>query len=102
MIYVALLMALVYVAAYCATSAKAAALQAIRTGRHDTYDRLVFDFTGKVGKVTVRYVPVVRADPSDLSVPLPSNAYLEVTIQHAHAHAHARFGWPEPGLRRPE
>jgi hypothetical protein len=63
----------------------APALKAIRTGRHDTFDRVVFDFTGRAGSVRVRYVPVVRADPSDFTVPLRGDAFLEVTVQGAYA-----------------
>ena len=78
--------------------ARAAALTAIRTGRHDAYDRLVFDFTGAFGTVTVRYVPLVRADPSDLTIPLRGTAFLEITIQHAYA----RWGGQTPAYAGPD
>src|SRR5690242_1923879 len=42
-----------------------AVLKAISTGRHDAYERLVLTFTGGYTTVTVKYVPVVRADASD-------------------------------------
>jgi hypothetical protein len=65
--------------------AQAPALTAIRTARHATYDRLVFDFTGRFGQVRVRYVPVVHADPSDRPVALRGKAFLEVTVHDAYA-----------------
>lgn len=81
-------------AAYPST---APVLKAIRTGRHDTYDRLVFDFSGKFGPVRVRYVPIVHADPSDFTVPLQGNAFLEVTVQSAYA----RWGGQTPSYGGP-
>lgn len=83
---------------------RAPALTAIRTGRHDTYDRLVFDFSGGYGSVSVRYVPMVHADPSDLTVPLQGNAFLEITIHDAYARwlgQQPSYGGPDsvtPGL----
>lgn len=68
-----------------ALPANAPVLQAIRPGRHDTYDRLVVDFSGAFGAVRVRYVPMVHADPSDLTVPLLGNAFIEVTVHDAYA-----------------
>ena len=65
--------------------ASAAVLKAIRTGRHDTYNRLVLDFSGKFGTVRVRYVPIVHADASDHTVPLLGNADLQVVIDSAYA-----------------
>jgi hypothetical protein len=64
----------------------AAVLTAIRTGQHATYDRLVLDFTKAYTTVDVRYVPVVRADPSDRVVTLAGKAYLQVTVHGAVAH----------------
>jgi hypothetical protein len=60
-------------------------LKAIRTGLHDTYDRLVFDFSGRYGTVRVRYVPIVHEDGSDQTVPLLGNADLQVIIDGAYA-----------------
>jgi hypothetical protein len=77
--------------------AKAPALTAIRTGRHATYDRLVFDFSGAFGQAHVRYVSVVRADPSDRTVPLRGNAFLEVTIHGAYA----QWGDQQPAYTGP-
>jgi len=58
-------------------------LKEIRTGRHGGYERLVLEFTAPYGAVRVRYVPVVRADPSDHVVPLQGRSFLEVVIQAA-------------------
>jgi hypothetical protein len=60
-------------------------LKAIRTGRHDTYDRLVFDFSGRYGTVRVSYVPIVHEDPSDQTVPLLGNAFMQVIVDSAYA-----------------
>jgi hypothetical protein len=58
-------------------------LKQIRVGQHGSYDRLVLDFTAPYGAVKVRYVPVVRADPSDRVVPLLGRSFLEVVVQRA-------------------
>lgn len=73
-------------------SAQIPVLKAIRTGRHETYDRVVFEFSRLFGLATVRYVPLVHADPSDLIVALRGNAFLEVTVQGAYA----RWGQQPP------
>ncbi len=70
--------------------ARAPVLKAISTGRHGSYDRLVLTFTGAYGTATVKYVPVVRADPSDAVVPLAGHAYLQITVNAAVA----RWGDP--------
>jgi hypothetical protein len=53
-----------------------------RVGRHDCYDRVVFDVNGPqaVGLVA-RYVPVVRADGSGKPVPVAGRAALEVIVR---------------------
>jgi hypothetical protein len=58
-------------------------LKAIRTGRHGSYERLVLEFTAPYGMVNVRYVPVVRSDPSDRIVPLQGRSFLEVVVHGA-------------------
>ncbi|NUT18863.1 MAG: hypothetical protein HOV77_06735 [Hamadaea sp.] len=80
------------------TPTKAPALTAVRTGRHETYDRVVFDFTGHFGSVRVAYVPVVHADPSDATVPLTGNAFLQVTVHDAYA----RWGGQSPHFSGPD
>ncbi len=54
----------------------------VRAARHDACDRVVFDING-LGHVdySVRYVPVVHADPSDQPIPVAGSADLQVTIQ---------------------
>jgi len=63
-------------------------LKAIRTGLHGSYERLVLEFTSSYGEAKVRYVPVVRADPSDKVVPLQGLSFLEVVVHGAVA------SWP--------
>jgi len=58
-------------------------LKAIRTGRHGSYERLVLEFTAPYGAANVRYVPVVRADPSYKIVPLQGRSFLEVVVHGA-------------------
>lgn len=65
-------------------------LKTVRTGRHGSYERLVLEFTGPYGEAKIRYVPVVRADPSDKVVPLTGRSFLEVVIHQAVA------TWPAP------
>jgi hypothetical protein len=58
-------------------------LKAIRTGRHGSYERLVLEFTASYGEAKVRYVPVVRKDPSDKVVPMQGLSFLEVVVHGA-------------------
>jgi len=58
-------------------------LKEIRTGQHGSYERLVLEFTAPYGAAEVRYVPVVRADPSDQVVPLQGRSFLEIVIHGA-------------------
>ncbi len=59
----------------------------VRAGRHECYDRLVFDLTApavnfpnqKVG-YSVRYVPVVTADGTGDPVPLAGGAFLQIAV----------------------
>ncbi len=60
-------------------------LKEIRTGQHGSYERLVLEFTAPYGAAEVRYVPVVRADPSDRVVPLQGRSFLEIVIHGAAA-----------------
>lgn len=57
------------------------ALYLVRAGKHDCFDRIVFDVNGPadVG-YAVRYVPVVAADGSGEPVPVPGSAALEVVV----------------------
>ncbi len=58
----------------------------IRTGRHDCYDRMVFDLsgTGATG-YDVRYVSNVYADGSGTLIPLTGGAKLQIVV-HAPAY----------------
>jgi hypothetical protein len=59
-------------------------LQAIRTGRHTDYDRLVLEFGGSSAPThRMRYVDQVHQDPSDRQVPLRGTAFLQVVIHDA-------------------
>src|SRR5690242_9959449 len=57
-------------------------LVAVRIGRHDCYDRIVFDVDGPapVG-YTVSYVPVVYSDAKGDPLPVPGGATLEVVVR---------------------
>jgi hypothetical protein len=59
-----------------------APLYLTRVGRHECFDRVVFDINGPraVGFVA-RYVPVVLADASGKPVPVAGRAALEVTVR---------------------
>jgi hypothetical protein len=53
----------------------------VRAGRHDCYDRLVFDATGPANGYWVSYVDVMHEDPTGAVVPLRGAAKLSVTVQ---------------------
>ncbi|MGV9247683.1 AMIN-like domain-containing (lipo)protein [Streptomyces sp. NPDC003710] len=60
----------------------------IRTGRHDCYDRIVFDVPGSgTGPLAydVRYVRAFIQDPSGRKIPVSGGAILEVRV-HASAY----------------
>lgn len=62
------------------TRVSTATLEAIRTGRHACFDRLVFDIAGKPPGYTARYVSnVFRAGAGHL-VPLRGGAKLEIML----------------------
>lgn len=63
-------------------------LEHLRYAAHplDGYDRIVFDFAHAVPGYTVRYVPEVRADPSDRRVAVPGSHYLLIVFTPAQAH----------------
>src|SRR5581483_382890 len=56
-----------------AKASPAPLLTNIRVGQHATYDRVVFDLKGKQSGYDVRYVHVLRADPSDRKVHVRGN-----------------------------
>lgn len=53
----------------------------VRAGRHDCYDRLVFDTTGPANGYWVSYVDVMYEDPTSAVIPLRGGAKLSVTVQ---------------------
>lgn len=63
------------------TSRPAGDLVAVRSGRHDCFDRLVVDVDGARTGWSVRYVDQVRADGSGDVVPTAGGARLEVVVQ---------------------
>ena len=64
----------------------AATLVALRTGRHAGYERVVFEFDGRLIGYDVRYVPEVTLGESDQAAPLPGTAFLQASFQPAVAH----------------
>jgi hypothetical protein len=73
-------------------------LVAIRTGRHATYDRVVFQFRGRVPGYAIQYVPRVTQDASDRLVPLRGRAFLQVVFRHASGTLYSGPGAVTPGL----
>jgi hypothetical protein len=63
----------------------------IRAGRHECYDRLVFDVAGSPRGYHVSYVNTVYDDPTGRVVPLRGGAKLSVTV---HAATHDLAGHP--------
>lgn len=68
-------------AAKSAYPTQAGNLVNIRAGRHDCYDRLVFDATGPANGYWVSYVDTMTEDPSGVVIPLRGGAKLSVTVQ---------------------
>ncbi|HEV8562743.1 MAG TPA: hypothetical protein VGR06_41030 [Actinophytocola sp.] len=64
-----------------ASPTTSAELVGLRAGRHDCYDRLVFDLRGPVDGYWVSYVDEVTHDPTGNPVPLRGGAKLQVTVQ---------------------
>ncbi|NUT52572.1 MAG: hypothetical protein HOV94_35580 [Saccharothrix sp.] len=61
-------------------------LTGIRTGRHDTFDRVVLDLRGSRPEFFIRCVDQLHYDGSGLPVPLPGATFLEVRSAPAAAH----------------
>jgi hypothetical protein len=61
-------------------AAHGAAMVGLRAGRHDCYDRLVFDLAGPVGGYYVSYVDEMTEDASGNPVPLRGGGKLSVTV----------------------
>jgi hypothetical protein len=60
-----------------------AQLTGFRAAGHATFDRMVFQFRGRVPGYDVRYVTAVTQDPSDRPIPLQGRAFLRVVLRHA-------------------
>jgi hypothetical protein len=60
----------------------AAPLTAVRTGRHDCFDRVVFDLAGPPAGYRVEYVDQVFQDGSGAVLPVPGGARLLVNVHH--------------------
>jgi hypothetical protein len=58
-------------------------LTAIRVAKHPAYDRMVFQFAGRVPGYKVGYVAAVTHDGSGQPVPLPGQASLQVVFNPA-------------------
>ncbi|GLZ41447.1 hypothetical protein [Actinokineospora sp. NBRC 105648] len=75
------------------------ALTAIRVGRHETFDRVVLDFTGPVPQVAHEFTDELISDPSGEIEWLTGSEFIQLTLQPAAAHDDA--GNPTfPGPRK--
>ncbi len=62
-------------------------LTGVRTGRHDGFDRIVFEFRGELPGYHVEYIDKpVRSCGSGEVVPLAGEAWLQVRFEPANAH----------------
>ena len=62
-------------------TASDAPLGNVRTGRHDCFDRVVFDFSGFAGGYQVEYVSEVRTEGEGRRLPVAGGAILRVRLQ---------------------
>lgn len=60
-------------------------LTAIRVGRHHGFDRVVFQFAGKVPVTTVERAGGIYNDPRGYRIPVAGQSYLSVTFDRASA-----------------
>lgn len=58
-----------------------ATLRKVRVGRHDGFDRVVFEFDGGQPGYSVRYTPVARTDGAGAPIPTLGTVALEVYVQ---------------------
>ena len=72
--------------AQCAAGTSTATLTKITTGRHDTFDRVVLEFSGPAPSCSADYVNQITQDPSSRPVALAGNAFLKVALHGAVAH----------------
>ncbi len=79
-------------------TASLAALDNVRTGRHDCFDRVVFDFAGSADGFRVEYVPEVRTDGEGRRLAVRGGAVLRVHLdanvfdELGHLHYHRVSG----------
>lgn len=58
-----------------------ATLRRVRVGRHDGFDRIVFEFDGGVPGYSLAYRSVARTDGGGAPIPTPGNTALQVYLQ---------------------
>jgi hypothetical protein len=75
----------------------AAQLTGIRSAQHAAFDRVVFQFRGRVPGYDVRYLPAVTQDPSDQPIPLQGRAFIRVVLRGAST-SPGPGGGPVPSL----
>lgn len=68
-------------------------LTAVTTGRHESYDRVVFQFSGGLPAATAERVPAVYHDPKGTPIALAGQSYLHVAFRGASGHC------PQPSQR---
>lgn len=78
-------------------------LTAVRTGRHDGYDRVVFQFSGGLPAVTAERVATVYADPKGTPLWLAGESRLHVVFRGASGICPqpAHRTWTGPAVLRP-
>lgn len=70
-----------------AVSTGVALLEDVRTGQHEGFDRIVFEFQGGIPSYRVEYVePPILEDASGLPVEIEGEAFLRVRFQGAAGH----------------
>jgi hypothetical protein len=74
-------------------------LTAVRTGKHDSYDRVVFQFSGGLPSVRTERVSTVYSDPKGAPVPLAGKSRLHVVFGGASAFCPQPAHWTWSGPR---
>lgn len=79
-----------------------ATLVAIRAAYHPettpTYDRVVFECTGRVPLIQIEYVNQLIGDGSGLPIPITGNAIVQVRLTPAQAHDDAGYPTAPPDI----
>jgi len=68
----------------------------IRAGRHECFDRLVFDLDGKAAGYRVQYVDQLLADGSGAPVPLRGGAFLQIVFPATIFDGNGHFSYLAP------